>query len=201
MGYCVNISKNSICEGMNSIGTNAHFDGFLGFGSYISAHCDMAMTKIGKFTSVGPRVVVNPGRHPYTYPFVTTCPAFYSTRKQNSETFVNNNFYGEFNFVENHYVVKIGNDCWIGEGALITGGVTIGDGAVILAHAVVTKDVPPYAIVGGVPAKTIKYRYREDDIDFLLKFKWWDKPIEWMKENVALFLDIEELKNKSLEVQ
>jgi hypothetical protein len=104
------ISKNTIFEGMNKIGKNTHFDGKLGYGSYISAHCDIAMTEVGKFTSIGPRVVVNPGRHPYTYPYVTTCPAFYSIRKQNSGTFVDSTKYDEFNFVKPGFVVKIGSD-------------------------------------------------------------------------------------------
>lgn len=77
------ISKRASLEGMNHIGSNSRFDGHLGYGAYVSAHCDISMTKIGKFSSVGPRLVVNPGRHPLTYPFVTTCPAFYSSRKQN----------------------------------------------------------------------------------------------------------------------
>ena len=68
------------------------------------------------------------------------------------------------------------------------------DGAVVLAHAVVTKDVPPYAIVGGVPAKVIGYRYDEDTIDFLLKVKWWNKDKKWFKEHWELLCDIDKMK-------
>ena len=68
----------------------------------------------------------------------------------------------------------IGNDVWIGQGAFIKGGVTIGDGAIVAAHAVVVKDVPPYAVVGGVPARVIKYRFDEDAIKDLLEIKWWN---------------------------
>lgn len=92
--------------------------------------------------------------------------------------------------------VTIGNDCWIGQRAILIGGITIGDGAVVMAGAVVTKDVPPYAMVGGVPAKIIKYRYDEETIDFLLKAQWWNRPIEWLKENHALLCDIERLKEE-----
>ena len=70
--------------------------------------------------------------------------------------------------------VSIGNDVWIGAGAFIKGGVTIGDGAVVAAHAVVTKDVPPYAIVGGVPAKVIRHRFDEATIRELLDLRWWE---------------------------
>lgn len=73
--------------------------------------------------------------------------------------------------------VIIGNDVWIGAGVFIKGGIKIGDGAVIAAHAVVTKDVPPYAIVGGVPAKILKYRFTDDVIRKLLDLKWWDYDI------------------------
>ena len=69
-------------------------------------------------------------------------------------------------------------------------GVTIGDGAIIAANALVTKDVVPYSIVGGVPAKHIKWRFDESQRDFLINFKWWDKPVEWIKENADSFDEI-----------
>lgn len=77
--------------------------------------------------------------------------------------------------------IVVGNDVWIGYEAVILAGVTIGDGAIIGARAVVTKDVPPYTIVGGVPAKPIRKRFNEETIDILLKLKWWD----WSKERIA----------------
>ncbi len=83
--------------------------------------------------------------------------------------------------------VKIGNDVWIGYGALIVGGVTIGDGACIGAGAIVTKDVPPYAIVGGVPAKVLKYRFPEQIIAKLLDEKWWNKPDAILNKEINLF--------------
>lgn len=73
------------------------------------------------------------------------------------------------------------NDVWIGYEAIIMAGVTIGDGAIIGARAVVTKDIPPYTIVGGVPAKPIKKRFSQENIDILLKIKWWD----WSKERIS----------------
>lgn len=73
---------------------------------------------------------------------------------------------------------------WIGWGVLIKGGVTIGNGAVIGARSVVTKDVPPYAVVAGVPAKVIKYRFEQEKIDLLQQLQWWDWDIDRIYENL-----------------
>lgn len=82
---------------------------------------------------------------------------------------------------DNRGDIIIGNDVWIGYEAVILSGVTIGDGAIIGTRAVVTKDVPPYTIVGGVPAKPIRTRFSEETIEALLALKWWD----WPKERIA----------------
>ena len=78
-----------------------------------------------------------------------------------------------------------GNDVWIGYEAVILAGVTIGDGAIIGARAVVTKDVPPYTIVGGIPAKQIRKRFNEETIDTLLKLKWWDWSKEYIRQHIT----------------
>lgn len=194
--FSCKIGKQSSFEGANRLYQNVHFTGTMGYGSYISQNSSI-FGNIGRFTSIAPNVQVNGGTHPYTYPYVSTSPMFYSTRKQTGINWVEEQKFQEFKFVENEVIqVKIGNDCWIGQNVFIVGGVTIHDGAVILAGAVVTKDVPPFSIVGGVPAKIIKYRFSEEDVDILLKSKWWEKDINDIKENKELFLDFE--KNKQL---
>lgn len=84
--------------------------------------------------------------------------------------------------------VVIGSDVWLARQCLILSGVTIGHGAAVAAHAVVTKDVPPYAIVGGNPARVIKYRFAEDEIAALLKIAWWNLPDEEIRKNLPLLL-------------
>jgi acetyltransferase-like isoleucine patch superfamily enzyme len=80
----------------------------------------------------------------------------------------------------------LGSDVWTCEGSLILSGVTIGDGAIVAAGAVVTKDVPPYAIVGGNPAKVLRYRYDEDEREAMLAIRWWDWPVDVVREAVPL---------------
>lgn len=84
--------------------------------------------------------------------------------------------------------IVIGNDVWIGYQAIVMAGVTIGDGAVIAAHAVVTKDVPPYTIVGGVPAKAIKPRFSESIRERLQEIRWWDWPLEKIRQNLPFIM-------------
>ena len=92
--------------------------------------------------------------------------------------------------------IVVGNDVWIGYEAVLLSGVTIGDGAIIGTRAVVTQDVPPYTIVGGVPAKPIRKRYDGATIDALLHLRWWDWPREKLAQNIAAIQagQLEELK-------
>lgn len=192
------VDRFCLFEGMNAIHEHAFFHGRLGYGSYVGNGCNLS-ADIGRFSSIGPLVRSNSGKHPYEAPFVSTSPCFYSimnTEYQNGGTFANRQMYEERSRVnvERGIDVSIGSDCWIGEGAFLVGGIRIGDGAVVLARAVVTKDVPPYTIVGGVPAKVIRKRYDEKTIEFLLKSKWWENSKEWFVKNWKLLSDIDSLK-------
>lgn len=196
--YSGDISIRSTFEGANQIHPHSTFYGHLGFGSYISNNCSLS-ADIGRFTSIAPFVRCNYGQHPYKEPFVTTSPCFFSTELYKGQcgfTFAKKQMFKELRYYNEikKIGVKIGSDCWIGEGVFLVGGIKIADGAIVLAHAVVTKDVPPYAIVGGVPAKILRYRYDEETISFLLKIRWWDKPIQWLKENWELLSDIKRFK-------
>ena len=128
---------------------------------------------IGSFVSVAQKVTVllslKGGGHMYEY---LSTYKFDALRAQL--------FPGEFEYavVEGKRTVEIGSDVWIGYGAKIINSVTLGHGCVIGAYSVVREDVPPYAIVVGNPAKIVKYRFNESEIDFLLGFKWWDLPDE-----------------------
>lgn len=198
IGYKTNIHPSSNFEGGNEVLAYSYYKGKMGYGSYISAYCNIT-ANIGRFTSIAPGVQTVSGVHPIKEPFSTTSPYFYSLRSHTKgHTFATECIYNEFRYADEKMKVDvlIGNDCWIGYESLIVAGVTIGDGAVVLARSVVTKDVPPYAIVGGVPAKVIGYRYSEDKISMLINKKWWDKPIDWLKDNWRLFADLDKLINE-----
>jgi acetyltransferase-like isoleucine patch superfamily enzyme len=94
--------------------------------------------------------------------------------------------------------ILIGNDVWIGKHAKIFSGVTVGHGAVIGAHTIVTKDVPPYTIFAGNPGQVKRKRFSDEDIEFLLELNWWDWDVEKINENVPLLCstDLEALKEK-----
>ncbi|MGN3392906.1 CatB-related O-acetyltransferase [Enterococcus gallinarum] len=166
-------------DGHNSVGENSEVSySHIGKMSYIGKNCILNKTKIGNFCSIGNDVKVIYGTHPVNS-FFSTHPAFYSSKSQSNMTFVKNNLFNENNTLENNKSAIIGHDVWIASNAIILEGITIGNGSIIAAGAVVTKDVEPYTIVGGVPAKIIKKRFDEYQIEKLLDMNWWDKDLEW----------------------
>lgn len=180
------IGFSSVFEGANRIGERSFFVGKLGYASYMGQDCHI-VANIGKFCSIASRVVTVRGGHP-TKDWVSTHPAFFSTAKQCGMTFVTEN-----KFIENKPPTTIGNDVWIGDSALLMDGITVGDGAIIAAGAVVTKDVEPYSIVAGVPAKEIRKRFPEETVEKLLKLQWWNKSDEWLCKNAHDFSMVESL--------
>ena len=179
-------------EGYNKLSHHSFFSGELGFASYIGAY-SVVKGKIGRYCSIAENVMFLTLTHP-VHEFVSTHPCFYSMKRQSGFTYANDQLFDEQPLLENsNYSIEVGNDVYIGYGATIIGPCRIGDGAVIAAGAVVTRDVPPYAIVGGVPAKMIRYRFSEDQIKYLMVLKWWDKPTEWIQRHASDFISVDKL--------
>jgi acetyltransferase-like isoleucine patch superfamily enzyme len=181
-------------EGKNVIEANTTLmNSSLGLATYISSNCKLNKIKIGRFCSLGQNIKNGVGRHPSKV-FVSSHPCFFSPNKQAGFTFSDKSIFKEHLYVDNEkrYYSEIGNDVWIGNDVTLFDGVKIGDGAIIANGAIVTKNVAPYSIVGGVPAKLIKMRFKESQILTLMKFKWWTKDFKWIKENHSIFSNIEE---------
>jgi acetyltransferase-like isoleucine patch superfamily enzyme len=132
--------------------------------------------KVGKFCSIGrARFIIDANHNPYyasTFPFKEL---WLSHKAPENEL--------------RKYVPSVGNDCWLGDDCHIYSGVAIQDGAIVAGNSVVTKDVPPYAIVAGNPAKVVKYRFDEVTIERLLNVKWWDLDDDIIMKRLAPVID------------
>lgn len=159
----------------NTTISNSNINDFV----YVGNYTRISNTTIGKFCSIGPDVKIGLGKHPSH--LISTFPSFFAIRKQCQITFADKDYFAESG------PIIIGNDVWIGANAIIMDDITIGNGVIIAAGAVVTKNVEPYSIVGGVPAKLIKKRFAPEEITKLQNFKWWDKDISWLKSNFESF--------------
>jgi phosphonate metabolism protein (transferase hexapeptide repeat family) len=153
----------------------------LGDYSYLGENCDVADTVIGKFTAIANAVRIGAPNHPMERPSqhrFTYCPEYYEASATRDHA-----FFGDRRAAR----VVIGNDCWIGHGAIILPNVSVGDGAVIAAGAVVSRNVTPYTIVGGVPARPIRKRFSDAVAERLRRIAWWDWPDEVIFKRLADF--------------
>lgn len=191
VGYYSQIVK---CEfaSFNYIGeyavlTNVKLDDY----SYIGGHSVVHNASFGKYCSVASGCMIGLGIHPTDH--LSTHPVFYTHRESFWQSVT------QSPTIEEYKSIKIGHDVWIGTNAVIRDGVEIGIGSIIAAGAVVTHDVPPYAVVGGVPAKILRYRFDEETIKALLESRWWEKaPVTLQRLstwNVEEFL--KQIRNKS----
>ena len=151
------------------IGEGSHILGsVIGDYSYTARYADIAYSVLGKFVNVAAFTRLNPGEHPYhrasLHHFMYRSSYFWPDETDEAEVFD----------WRRSRPVRVGHDSWIGHGAVVMKGVTVGNGAIIAAKAVVTKDVPPYAVVGGNPAHFIKWRHPGTVADRLQALGWWD---------------------------
>lgn len=163
------------------------YNSYLGDYSYVAPDSIIVNTMIGRFSSIGPGFRAGYGIHPLDG--VSTAPMFYSTKMQNGTTL------SAVDKLEESKPIEIGHDVFIGMNVTVLDGVKIGNGAVIAAGAVVTADVPAYAIVGGVPAKLIRYRFNESQIKDLVAINWYNfdddqlKLVEKFQTDIDSFID------------
>ncbi len=155
--------------------SNVRFGSF----SYVNEHSLLRAVSVGRFTSIAPHFLCGYGEHPSH--LASTSPVFYSTRNQSGTSFAAHDYFDE------ERETNIGHDVWIGVRVFVRDGVKIGNGAIVAAGAVVVKDVPDYAIVGGVPAKVIRYRFSEEVIKELLELEWWNRSEEELRQAQPLF--------------
>lgn len=153
----------------------------LGSHTYVQKGTVITAAQIGKFCSIAAGVTIGPGIHNLNG--VSTHPAFYLKNTPLAITFSSTD-----KFVSSGSVT-IGHDVWIGQNAVVLDGVTIGTGAIVAAGAIVVKDVAPYSIVGGVPAKVIRQRFDNHTCEQLLNSAWWDLPEEYLQQHHHLFED------------
>lgn len=193
--------RNGMLDRKNEIGSNVYLgentrvlSSHISGNSYISNDSSFSFTYIGKYCSIGPYVKTAVGKHP-TKKFVSTHPAFYSadSKKVYKYTYVNQNLFDEHDFIEKtgkKYAIVIENDVWIGANVTLLEGIRIGNGAIVGAGAVVSKDVPEYSIVVGNPARIIRYRFNKNIINKLNDICWWNWSEETIINEIDTFSDI-----------
>ncbi|EMW7171329.1 CatB-related O-acetyltransferase [Vibrio fluvialis] len=183
-------------EGKNSIESNSNVrKSTIGYGTYIGRGCILNQCKIGRFCSIANEVKILKNNHPLHY--FSTHPAFHRPSSnlmvKLKLDLVKQDKVQELDYINNEFQVSIGSDVWIGENVAILSGVKIGDGAVVAAGSVVTKDVPSYCIVGGVPAKFIRNRFDKEFIEKIKQVGFWELPIVEIEKYAELIENPDEL--------
>ena len=167
--------QNVIFDGKNAVPDRCNFSGNvkIGYATTLGYNNLLSGTiAIGKYCQLGADVALHATNHPIAY----------------MTTYINHNlFQGELKQLKEENTITIGHDVWIGHGVIVVGNVTIGNGAIVAAGSVVTKDVEAYAIVAGVPAKTIRKRYAETIINEIETLNWWDKSEDELEKLKPLF--------------
>lgn len=152
--------------------TNHPAEGIMPLGSYSYSHSySRSVVAVGRYCSIGEGLVAFGNTHPIDW--ASTSPVFYQRRKLREWGGDKDQIEAMAPFVADDAPITIGNDVWIGDGVRIKQGITIGDGAIIAVNSLVTKDVAPYSIVGGVPARLIRMRFESSMIDTFLEVAWW----------------------------
>ncbi len=149
--------------------------------SYLGHDCQVADAEIGRFCAIATNVRIGAPNHPIDRPSLhrfTYCPEYYDASTQRDHGFFQ---------ARRADRVMIGHDVWIGHGVLVLPGVRVGNGAVLAGGAVVTKDVAPYTIVGGVPARPIRMRFAPGIAERLQRIAWWDWQFSKIMANLADF--------------
>jgi virginiamycin A acetyltransferase len=208
------IYKNSIVQSFIGFKNKSNFENFITIRKNVEIHGGVSIgaftlinrytvitglvKKIGRFTSIGPNVYIGPANHNYNQTSSRGLPAVASFLELKLDEDLIERV--EKEKAEVHRQTVVGNDVWLGGYSIILNGVTVGDGAVVAAHSVVTKDVPPYAIVAGIPAKIIKYRFDKATISKLLDIDFYSKNLEeinkLIRKNPKIMVDKDEFFKK-----
>lgn len=176
------VVRNSRLGAFVEIGEGTHIlESILGDYSYTARYADIAYSELGKFVNVAAFTRINPGEHPYhrasLHHFMYRSSYYWQGEPDEEQVFD----------WRRSRPVRIGHDTWIGHGAVIMKGVTIGNGAIIAAKAVVTKDVDPYAVVAGTPARFVKWRHPRNTAERLQALAWWDWPHDRLHASLSDF--------------